>query len=143
MYQVFNKHALKRNERFIKGAIAGTIASLGLAIAYGIFSSLIRIEFSIIFVAIGYGIGYAIRYYGHGVQLKFSILGAVLAVISFILADLIRMFGFGIFTNFSFFLSALQLYLNYILNFSSLNAMLGLLFRAIGVYEAFYNSRIV
>lgn len=143
MYQVFNKNAFKKNERFIKGAIAGTIASLGFAIAYGIFSSLIRIEFSIIFIAIGYGIGYAIRNYGHGVQLKFSILGAGLAILSFILADLIRMFGFVIFTDFSFFLTALQLYLNYILNFGSFNAMIGLLFRAIGVYEAFYNSRIV
>lgn len=142
MLKVFNTQALTRNQRFQKGIIAGVIATLVLMIGYGWLSRQLRIEFSIVFILLGYGIGWAIRTYGRGVQLKFSILGAVLAVICFIGADMISYFGFGVFTDFGFFISAFQTYLRVLLN-TSLNGLLGILFRAGGVYAAFMSSRIV
>ena len=46
MFQVFNKHALTRNQRFMRALLYGTLVSVGLCIAYGLISSLLSIEFS-------------------------------------------------------------------------------------------------
>lgn len=142
MLQVFNKQALTRNQRFQRAILAGTLTSLCFALVYGIISSNMRIEFSYAFIAMGYGIGWAIRTYGRGVQVKFSVLGAVCALVSFILADLIAIGGFDIFTNFSLFSQVFRIEFMR-LSALNMNSMLSVLFRALGVYIAYTNSRIV
>ncbi|MEG0177496.1 MAG: hypothetical protein RR565_02240 [Erysipelothrix sp.] len=142
MLKVFNTDALSRNQRFQRALLAGIVATIVLMVAYGLLAQMLRIEFSYVFLLIGYAIGWAIRTYGRGVQLKFSILGAVCAVICFIGADMINYFGFGVFTNISYFIAAFQTYLRILLSFN-FNSLLGLLFRVGGVYAAFYSSRIV
>ncbi len=94
--QVFNSRAVTRQQRFVRAIIFGSIAAIGLAIIYGIISSLTRFEFSVVYVGIGYLIGMVISKYGRGVQVQFSVLAAVLAVISFILGDIISMFGISV-----------------------------------------------
>lgn len=142
MLKVFNKQALTRNERFQRAILAGTATSLVFAVVYGVIAGNMRFEFSISFVAMGYGIGWAIRTYGRGVQVKFSILGAVCAMVCFLVADMIAIGGFEIFTSFRFLSMVFRFELMrlFALNISSL--ML-LMFRAVGVYFAYINSRIV
>ncbi|SJZ36100.1 hypothetical protein [Anaerorhabdus furcosa] len=142
MLKVFNTEALSRNQRFQRGVLAGIIATIVLMIGYGWLSQILRIEFSVAFLLIGYAIGWAIRTYGRGVQLKFSILGAICAVVCFIGADMISYFGFGVFTDLNLFIGAFQTYLRILLNVN-FNSLLGILFRVGGVYAAFYSSRIV
>ncbi|MEG0077552.1 hypothetical protein [Anaerorhabdus sp.] len=142
MLKVFNTQALTKNQRFQRGILAGVVATIVLMVAYGWLSQMLRIEFSVAFLLIGYGIGWAIRTYGRGVQMKFSILGAVCAVVCFIGADMISYFGFSVFTDFNIFIYAFQTYLKILLS-TNFNSLLGILFRVGGVYAAFISSRIV
>ena len=125
MFQVFNQHALTRNQRFLRALFFGTLASIGLCIAYGLISSLLSIEFSYAFVGIGYLIGMTIQKMGRGVQVKFSVLAAVLAVLTFV---------FG-----------LKTWINLMMNFSTggVSGLISLLFRGFGVIAAYQSARIV
>ena len=125
MFQVFNKHALTRNQRFMRALLYGTLVSVGLCIAYGLISSLLSIEFSYAFVGIGYLIGLTIQKMGRGVQVKFSVLAAVLAVLTFV---------FG-----------LKTWINLMMNFSTggVSGLISLLFRGFGVIAAYQSARIV
>lgn len=145
MFQVFNKHALTRNQRFMRALLYGTLVSVGLCIAYGLISSLLSIEFSYAFVGIGYLIGLTIRKMGRGVQVKFSVLAAVLAVLTFVFADLIAWFGFGVFSSPEYFMSGLKTWINLMMNFSTggVSGLISLLFRGFGVIAAYQSARIV
>lgn len=142
MYQIYNKRALTRNERFINALLAGIATTIGLTIAYGLFSTLLRFEFQVVYLGLGYVIGMAIQKAGRGVQIQFSILGAVLAVICFIFGDMISIFGFSVFTNLDFFFLAFRVTLQSLLSVN-VSSLLSLLFRVGGVYLAYTTSRIV
>ena len=145
MFQVFNKGALTCNQRMARAVLFGTLASIGLCVVYGLVSSLMHIEFSYAFVAIGYAIGMVIQKMGRGVQIQFSILGAVLAALTFIFADLIAWFGFSIFLSVDGLLFGLRAWASMMLDFSAggVSGLLSLLFRVFGVVVAYQNSRIV
>ncbi len=145
MFQVFNKGALTRNQRFARAVVFGTLASLSLCLVYGLISSSMRIEFSYAFVLMGYLIGLAIQKIGRGVQVQFSILGAVLAALTFVFADLIAWYGFSVFTSLDFLMFGLRSWLNVMMNFTAggVSGLLSLLFRGFGVIVAYQNSRIV
>ena len=143
MLKVYNRDALSRNERFIRAILYGTGATVGLTILYGILSAVLRIEFSVVYLAFGYAIGTVIRKFGRGVQVKFSVLAAVLAVLCFIFGDMIAYFGFSVFTyGFNFFFATFRLVLQSLLG-TNINSLLGLLFRLGGVYIAYTTSRFV
>lgn len=141
MLKVYNKDVLQKNQRFIQAILYGLPVSISLGIVYGLVTELIHIEFSAAFVLIGYVIGLTIQKFGRGVQLKFSILGAVLAVISFLIGDLVFLFGFDVFFN-GFFFQAI-IYRIQTLASTNINSLLALLFRVLGVYYAYITSRIV
>ncbi len=142
MFKVFNTEALSRNQRFQKAVIAGIVATIVLGLGYGILADMLHFEFSVVFLLIGYGIGWAIRTYGRGVQVKFSILGAICAVVCFLLADMIALGGFNIFLNLEYFGMVFQFVLSRLLSVN-INSLLALLFRVGGVYAAYISSRIV
>ena len=145
MFQVFNKGALTRNQRMTRAILFGTLASLALCVVYGLISSMMSIEFSYAFVAMGYAIGLVIQKTGRGVQIQFSILGAVLAALTFIFADLIAWFGFSVFTSMDYLMFGLRTWVSVLMDFSmgGVSGLLSLLFRAFGVVVAYQNSRIV
>lgn len=139
--QIFNSDVLRKNQRFVKGLLWGSLAALGCAIVYGVISSFVRIELSIAFIAIGYVIGEVIKRMGHGVKPEFSVLGAVLTVLCIIIADMISMFGFGVFFSPLFFM-CFRMYLVSLLSLN-INSLLRLLFRVAGVLEGYNNARII
>ena len=145
MFQVFNKGALTRNQRFARAVLFGLLASLGLCIVYGLISSMLHIEFSYAFILIGYLIGITIQKMGRGVQIQFSVLGAVLAALTFIFADLIAWYGFGVFTSLNFMIFALRSWATIMLDLTAggISGLLSLMFRGFGVIVAYQNSRIV
>ena len=142
MYKIFNSNALNRNQRFLRALILGTVSSVVLGIVYGLFSSTLRIEFSIVYLAIGYANAYVICNYGRGVQTKFSVLGAVLTFVSIFIGDMISRFGLGFFGAFNLWPTLLMMYLRSMLA-TNINSILGLLFRIGGIYIGYTYSRVV
>ncbi len=145
MFQVFNKGALTRNQRFARAVVFGLLVSAALCVAYGLISSMMHIEFSYAFVLMGYLIGLTIQKMGRGVQVQFSVLGAVLAALTFLFADFISWYGFGVFASASALAAGFKTWCYVMLNFThgGVSGLLSLLFRGFGVIVAYQNSRIV
>ena len=131
-----------RNQRFTKAIIWGIPTALIIGVVYGIISNVSPFEFSIVYIGIGYLIGYVIKNKGRGVHLRFSILAAGLTILAILIGDVLTFFGpsaFGSIDNVIFaFSTTFMFWLS--VNFGTL---LGLLFRVAGVYFAFIKSRIV
>ncbi len=142
MLKVYNKQALTRNQRFQKALLFGGAASVVSIIAYAVISSILPFELSILYIGFGYGIGYVIRTYGKGVQPRFSMLGAGLAVLCFLIGDAIVIAGWGALMNPPLFIQAVTYNVGYLLG-SGINGLIGLAFRLAGVYFAYVESRIV
>ncbi|MCI5773422.1 MAG: hypothetical protein MR210_02565 [Erysipelotrichaceae bacterium] len=142
MYKIFNTNAITRQQRFNRALLCGSIASIVLGLAYGLFASMMRIEFSVVYLGIGYAIAKVILEYGRGVQVRFSVLAAVLCVISIFIGDIIAIFGFQ-----SLFMPQLYgfIFFTYIRSLLAMNvsSLLGLLFRLGGVYIAYIYARVV
>lgn len=141
MYKLFNTSALTSKQRFTRAIIAGIVASIGIAIIYGMFTRLIRIQSSLLLVGVGYLIGMVIVKAGRGVQKKFSILGALCCVLSILIADMITIFGFGILFEVGVWPMAIVRVLQSLL-LPSFSGILGILFRVGAVGVAYQNSRI-
>jgi len=135
MLKIYNKQALTRNERFIRAVGYGVGATVGLTILYGLLARFLMFEFSVVYTVI--------RKYGRGVQVRFSVLAAVLAVVCFLFGDMIAYFGFGVFTmGFQFFMLAFRMVLQSLIG-TSMNALLSLMFRIGGGYLAYKHNRFV
>ena len=139
MYRIYNSFKLNSNQRFLNALLYGIPTALGLGIAYGYISRILPITFSIVYVGIGYLIGMVIQKFGRGVQVKFSILGAVLAGIAFVLSDVVRYFGLSLnpIILYHAILIITQVYLG------SINGLINLLFFAWGIVTAYNKSRII
>lgn len=139
MFRVYNSFALNSKQRFIRACLFGIPTAIGLGVGYGVLSRFMPITFSIIYVGIGYVIGYVIQKYGRGVQPKFSYLAGGLALLSFILSDIVRYYGFNLGYNLLSQIIAIvsQVYLG------SLYGLINLAFIAWGVIMAYNTARIV
>ncbi len=142
MLKVFNTHALTSKQRFSRALLVGIVTALGSAMIYGVIKPAIMFEFSVVYIGIGWLIGSVIQKYGRGVQVKFSILAAVLAALCFILADLFGYFGLQLlFQPITLIQLIFQIIPSYLQ--TNINSLLGLAFRALGVYMAYSNARII
>lgn len=139
MFRIYNSFKLNSNQRFLNALFYGIPTALGLGIAYGYISRILPITFSLVYVGIGYVIGMVIQKYGRGVQVKFSVLGAVLAAIAFILSDVVRYFGLSLnpIILYQAVIIITQVYL------ASINGLINLLFFAWGIVTAYNKARIV
>lgn len=142
MFKVYNKRAVTRQERFQKALVYGIIFTLLITLLYGLFTHFLHIEFSIVYLFVGYLIGAVIQKYGRGVQIQFSILAAFLAVFCFLFGDMIAWFGLDVLFAPTFWSVALQAILSNYFNLN-INSLLSLLFRVGGVYLAYSNARII
>lgn len=141
MLQIFNTSGLSQKQRFLQALVAGALASIVFIFAYFLISKLmysIGIEFAYAYIAIGYGIGWVIKKTGHGVQMKFSVLAAVLCVIVIIIGDMVTVFPMELI--FSDFLFCLQTVIRF---YFSLDFIISLVFRILGVAMAFGNARVL
>jgi cytochrome c biogenesis protein CcdA len=142
MLKVFNSHAISRNQRFTKAIVWGVPIALLIGIVYGVVSFISPFEFSIVYIGIGYLIGYVIKNKGRGVHLRFSILAAGLTILAILIGDVLTFFGpaaFGSLDSVIFaFSSTVMLWLS-----ANIGTLISLLFRVAGVYFAYTNARIV
>ena len=142
MFKVYNKSALTRNERFKNAVVVGVLATIGLTIAYAIVSRVLMLELQILYIGIGYLIGLSIQKAGKGVQPRFSILAACLALLCFIIGDIIAIFGPEIIMSPNSWLVVLRIYFSMFTELDS-SIVFSLVFRIIGVYCAYNYARIV
>lgn len=140
--QVFNTKNMKSNQRFVISILMGILSAIGLAIIYAWFKHAANISFSLIYVGIAYLIAQVIKYFGHGIDMKFSILGGACFLLSVFLTDI-----FMYFMDFQMINMALVPYcivytLKSMLRFTP-GAIIKLVCVIYGVYLAFYESRIL
>lgn len=142
MIQIFNTHALTSQQRFTRAIIAGTIGAIVIAVVYGALMQYIRIESSLLLIAVGYGIAMVVQKAGRGVQQRFSILRAVLCVFAILISDIISNFGFSALLNPTIWPTCFALLLKMYLSIE-FYSLLGIVFRAAAVAVAYQYSRIV
>ena len=137
MMKVFNTRALSQNSRFNRALLVGMSSSIILGIVYGYIVRILPIRFSIIYLGIGWLIGDLIQKYGRGVQNRFSVLAAVCAIFSFLIADAVTYVGLA------FFLWPQVISMVVVNSLSSMSGLLHLLFIAGGAYFAYQQGRIL
>ena len=86
--KIYNARYLDNNQRFIVAIIAGFIAAVILGNLYGLITAFLHIEFSLMFIAIGYGIAATIKHFGRGVHTRFMVVGAIMTFIAIFIGDL-------------------------------------------------------
>lgn len=138
--KVYNTRALSRNQRFKNALLFAIPSTLGIALVLGFALRLMPIQFEIMFLAVGYAIGYVIRTYGKGVQTRFSVLGAVCCFVAIVMADAIAMAGIGGMFNPMLWVFVVMSYFS---SLGSLWGILGILFRIGAISVAYEQSRIV
>lgn len=136
---IYNGGNLDRNSRFILCIFLGLAASIGLGIVYGAVQSVIHIEIEYVYIFLGYLIGEMLQKLGHGVTMKYSVLGAVLAIICIVTGDFVSVFGNQVWAALGS-VSAWRMLV--MMRFGSLWAILGLVFRVLTVVTAYRTSRI-
>ena len=148
MLNNLNIRPRNKSQRILFSAITGLVCAIVLGFAYGgiMHYMNIPVELQAVFMFIGMGIGLAIQKIGRGVQgqLEISIIAAISAFICFLLADMVTMFGFNIFTtNINMLPTVLRFTLRIWFDFSVGNTFsmaLSLLFRGAGIYFAYRNA---
>lgn len=137
-----------KKDRMIVAFITSIVAGVGLGFAYAFILAKMNIntEYSIVFVALGYLVGEAIKFTSKGVTNEIRIIGAIGGLICFFSADI---FNFVIRYGFNFTFAVrltIQSYtylLENIITFNSfINSLLSVLFRVVCVFTAYNNSTI-
>ena len=127
MFKIYNKNAITRKQRMQNAVICGSIAAvLCMAVMIFVFG-MIGVYVPLLYVARGYVISWAIRKFGHGVQIQFSILAVILTARVIVITDFII---FGSIQN------VLALYSG------GINALWNIGYRAAALILAFQNARI-
>ena len=92
MFKIYNSSAITRKQRFSNAIVVGLATAALCTLAFVLLFRLFSVYFGILFVAMGFAIGWMIQHYGKGVQIQFSILAVVLTLIAIFVSD---MFIFG------------------------------------------------
>ncbi len=140
--KIYNARYLDNNQRFIAAIITGFIAAVILGNLYGLITALLHVEFSLMFIAIGYGIAATIKHFGRGVHTRF------MTFIAIFIGDLTSSISINgvivLFTSGNLSVIATT-FLSYLRIFASLNpyALISLAFRLIGIYIGYTQSVIL
>lgn len=146
--KIYNAKYLDNNQRFIVAIITGLIAAIILGTLYGLITSFLHIEFSVMFVAVGYGIAATIKHFGRGVHTRFMVVGAIMTFLAIFIGDLVSAISLNgvavLFTSGNIPVIATT-FLSYLRSFASLNplALISLAFRLIGIYVGYTQSVIL
>lgn len=130
---------VKKEENFLSGIIGGIVAAIIGAILWGLISA--WTEFQIGWMAVGVGalVGFAVRFFGKGVSVKFGIIGAILALLGCLAGNVLAV---CIYTSKEYNMPIFEVIS--VLDFETIGDILGetfswidILFYAIALYEGF------
>lgn len=133
--EIFNMRALTQKQRFNYALVSGLVA----AVVLGIVSGFIRqfLNFSILIWAVGFGVAWTVRKMGRGVQLKFSILGAIYAIIGIWISDVVWMFGLGGILNPGAYYTVIRFFVA-----EDITSIIWMIYRLVAIYIAYNYSRV-
>ena len=126
--KVFNTRALTRKQRFTKALLTGIACAAAAIIILYILFNVFGLYMSLLYVAVGFGIGMAIQYFGRGVQIQFSLLAAGLTLAVIVIVDLLTI--------------GLDNAMAYLTQFG-LDSLWEIGYRAAAIYLAYRYSRVV
>jgi hypothetical protein len=126
--KVFNTRALTRKQRFTKALLTGGACAAAAIIILYILFNVFGLYMSLLYVAVGFGIGMAIQYFGRGVQIQFSLLAAGLTLAVIVIVDLLTI--------------GLDNAMAYLTQFG-LDSLWEIGYRAAAIYLAYRYSRVV
>ena len=127
MFKIYNKNAITRKQRLQNAIVCGSIAAVLCTVVLVVVFGMLGVYVPLLYVARGYVISWAIRKFGHGVQIQFSILAVVLTAAVIVITD---------FTIFGSIQNILSLYSG------GINALWNIGYRAAALILAFQNARI-
>ena len=133
--EIFNLRSLTQRQRFNTALLMGFLATVVLGIATGFIRQ--YLNFTILIWGVGYGVAWTIKKFGRGVQVKFSILGAIYAVIGILMSDVVWMFGLSRIIDPSAYMTVLTFFLN-----DNITSIIWLLYRLVAIYIAYSYSRV-
>lgn len=133
--EIFNMRSLTQKQRFNTALISGIMAAVVLGIATGFIRRFINL--SIIIWLVGFGVAWVIRKMGRGVQVKFSVLAGIYALVGVLLSDVVFLFGFSGILVPSAYLTVISYFLN-----QGVTSMIWLLYRVVAIYIAYNYSRV-
>lgn len=139
--KVYNTKFLRGNQRFSVALLVGIVSSIACALAYGIIVNVLHFNTSLFYIAMGYGISYCIKTYGRGVEVKYSVLGALCTLFSILLGNvfvILFSIGFQLVYIPVAFVSVLYSFFQI-----DLYTVIELICIAYSMYVAYYNARIV
>lgn len=139
--KVYNTKHLNNKQRFPIAIAAGLISALVCGFLYAIVEIILPLHFPLLYAAMAYGVSYAVKTFGRGVQPKFTAIGIISVILSILFG---YVFIFVISSGFNF--ALLSLYLRSVLmSMLTLNfhGIIELLCIAYSLYIAYYNSRII
>jgi hypothetical protein len=85
---------LRLDQNLISGLIAGIAAGLIGAVLWGVITVITEYQIGYMAVAIGAGVGFAVRYFGKGLDKIFGYSGAAIAILSCLLGNFFSLVGF-------------------------------------------------
>ena len=129
MFKIYNTKALTRQQRLKNAIVVGIAAFVLFLVVWFVMINVFGVYFPLLYVAFGFGMGYAIQKFGKGVQIQFSILSAGLILVLLLVCDLMT---FGSFKH------LLQMFAE-----GGTTSLFEIAYRAIALYLAFTYARIV
>lgn len=85
---------LKLEQNLIGGLLFGAAASIIGAIAWAVITVITKYQIGYMAIAVGFLVGYAVRYQGKGIDQIFGISGAILALLGCLLGNYLSIIGF-------------------------------------------------
>jgi hypothetical protein len=87
--------ALMLEQNWRAAMLAGTTTAVLCAAAWAALTYATNTQFGIVAIAVGAVIGVSVRHFGKGVETKFGVLGAVLAIAAILLGNILTVIGFA------------------------------------------------
>ncbi|MBW9212869.1 MULTISPECIES: hypothetical protein [Terrabacteria group] len=139
--RIYNLNTQDENKRFFLSILVGLPASILFGYLFYLVSKWFAFRLDIFYVVIAYTIALLLKKVGRGVTKKFSILGAVLMLITILVGDALLLYGnYALHILTSLTLLSRFIRLEVFSLTANLNALIGLLIRVSTIYEAYYYS---
>lgn len=139
--KVYNTKNLNNKQRFPIAIAVGLVSAIVCGFLFAIIETILPLHFPLLYAAMAYGVSYAVKTFGRGVQPKFTVVGIVSVILS-ILFGYVFVFIMSIGFNFELLPLYLQTVLVSMLTLD-FHGIIELMCIAYSIYIAYYNSRII
>lgn len=142
MLRIYNSNFRTNQQRLIAATLIGGVAAIVSATILAFFCTQIGLFNTIFDIAIAYIVSFAIKEYAHCIDDKVLIIGGLWCLLGMVFYEYLMIFGFTLFplihAPFELFKLMFTMWFNV-----SLNGLLGLVIRGLGIYYGAYNSKAI